>query len=36
MRDILRRNRSVLRDVSRGANRPRLYGTNANSERKDD
>ena len=47
MRDILRRNRSVLRNilgryrrvlryVSRGANRPSLSAANANSEREND
>jgi len=47
MRDMLRRNRSALRNifgryrrvlryVSRGANRPSLSAANANSEREND
>jgi len=36
MRDILRRNRGVLRYVPRGANRPSLNATNANSECEND
>jgi hypothetical protein len=36
MRDILRRNRGVLRHVPRGANRPSLSAANANSECEND
>ena len=36
MRDILRCNRSILRHVSRGANRTRLNAANANSERENE
>jgi len=36
MRDILRRNRSVLRHMPCRANRPRLNTASANSEREND